>query len=204
MKLSASNDGVVVLIIPHPEERLRRAREARSTSDRPVEPQQDPSGHGRGGDNAPLVGYVHQRGGRVRWVDVGQIIVFRGQNATHFLGDDASIDMGLTAVMIDQSDILGVIDGITDYGKGGHATRGSDPVGDLPVGPKTDTRTFYGPHECGKCGNRIAKASIEEGGAEFDYPAEPIYPNTRWEPHVCKGGKPLPMAWPAPPPLGVT
>ena len=49
----------------------------------------------------------------------------------------------------------------------------------------TDQWTFYGPHPCEVCGVTIVKAARKHGGAEFYYPAEgPIYPNTRWWPHV--------------------
>jgi hypothetical protein len=49
-------------------------------------------------------------------------------------------------------------------------------------------RVFYGPHPCVHCGWMIVKeGNLEPGdhrGAEFDYPDGPIYPNTRWVPHV--------------------
>lgn len=51
---------------------------------------------------------------------------------------------------------------------------------------------YYGPHACGECCKDaavptavlIARVSQEQGGAEFDYPEGPIYPNTAWVPHV--------------------
>ena len=44
---------------------------------------------------------------------------------------------------------------------------------------------FYGPHVCG-CGETICRVSAAQGGMAFDYPEEPIYPNTNWVQHVCK------------------
>jgi len=47
-------------------------------------------------------------------------------------------------------------------------------------------RVFYGPHPCQVCGNLIVKEGVrgKDGGAEFDVPDGPIYPNTAWRPHV--------------------
>ncbi len=50
----------------------------------------------------------------------------------------------------------------------------------------TDNRVFYGPHACARCKKPIAKAGIEFGGEEFDYPDGPIYPNTEWARHNCQ------------------
>jgi hypothetical protein len=47
--------------------------------------------------------------------------------------------------------------------------------------------TFYGPHTCDRCGWMIAKVAKEQGGAEFDYPGEGPYPNTKWKLHECNG-----------------
>lgn len=44
---------------------------------------------------------------------------------------------------------------------------------------------YYGPHECENCGLMICKMGHEFGGNAFNYPSEPIYPNTEWHPHVC-------------------
>ena len=44
---------------------------------------------------------------------------------------------------------------------------------------------FYGPHRCVRCHALICKASFEQGGAEYDYPDGPIYPNTAWSLHEC-------------------
>jgi hypothetical protein len=48
-----------------------------------------------------------------------------------------------------------------------------------------DDRIFYGPYSCAVCGKLICKASYTQGGESFDYPAEPIYPNTEWKRHNC-------------------
>jgi hypothetical protein len=45
---------------------------------------------------------------------------------------------------------------------------------------------FYGPHPCHSCGVIVCKTSVEHGGMAFDYPSEPIYPNTNWAQHVCR------------------
>lgn len=60
--------------------------------------------------------------------------------------------------------------------------------------PTDSTLIYYGPHACGDCypdkkgepgsAVTIVKVSREQGGAEFDYPDGPIYPNTVWVPHV--------------------
>lgn len=44
---------------------------------------------------------------------------------------------------------------------------------------------FYGPFLCEKCGRMICKASAAQGGIEFYYPQDIIYPNTNWVQHVC-------------------
>jgi hypothetical protein len=44
---------------------------------------------------------------------------------------------------------------------------------------------YYGPHACENCGAMVCKMSIEFGGNAFNYPSEPIYPNTEWHAHVC-------------------
>lgn len=45
---------------------------------------------------------------------------------------------------------------------------------------------YYGPHPCERgCGVQIAKAERAKGGAEWEYPEGPIYPNTRWRIHTC-------------------
>jgi hypothetical protein len=43
---------------------------------------------------------------------------------------------------------------------------------------------FYGPHRCG-CGTMICKTAAKQGGIPYNYPDEPIYPNTKWELHFC-------------------
>jgi hypothetical protein len=53
----------------------------------------------------------------------------------------------------------------------------------------TDSRIFYGPFRCESCKKMICRVCLEMGGKSFDYPDEPIYPNTRWSPHYCTGGK---------------
>jgi hypothetical protein len=60
---------------------------------------------------------------------------------------------------------------------------------------------YYGPHACENCGVMICKMGYQFGGASFDYPAEPIYPNTEWAVHVCdqEHVKSLPNQMPAPP-----
>ena len=50
-----------------------------------------------------------------------------------------------------------------------------------------DTRIFYGPHLCERCGVMICKAAREQGGEEYTYPSGPIYPNTVWDKHECPG-----------------
>lgn len=49
---------------------------------------------------------------------------------------------------------------------------------------RLDQATFYGPHDCDRCGCLIVRTSQEDGGHRYDYPEGPIYPNTRWVPHV--------------------
>ena len=68
--------------------------------------------------------------------------------------------------------------------------------GHLVVVPRGDMSgvVFYGPYACENCypdapaipvpSVLIVKAAREQGGAEFDYPEGPIYPNTVWVPHV--------------------
>jgi hypothetical protein len=53
---------------------------------------------------------------------------------------------------------------------------------------------YYGPHACENCGLMICKMGREFGGNAFNYPIDPIYPNTEWQPHVCdpKKAKNLP------------
>lgn len=52
----------------------------------------------------------------------------------------------------------------------------------------TDATVFYGPHPCARCGMPIVKSSKESGGLEFDQPGpEPVYPNTTWHTHRCRG-----------------
>lgn len=51
---------------------------------------------------------------------------------------------------------------------------------------------YYGPHPCQICGAMICKASDHQGGSAFNYPDEPIYPNTEWHAHFCdKPGLPV-------------
>lgn len=50
-----------------------------------------------------------------------------------------------------------------------------------------ESAVFYGPHPCRLCGDTIVKASRAQGGAEYDEPDGPIYPNTQWVPHTCRG-----------------
>jgi hypothetical protein len=57
---------------------------------------------------------------------------------------------------------------------------------DTNTDSKTDPRNFYGPHACSDCKKLIVKASREEGGAAFDQPDGPIYPNTEWQRHNCQ------------------
>jgi hypothetical protein len=57
---------------------------------------------------------------------------------------------------------------------------------DTNTDSKTDPRIFYGPHACSDCKKLIVKASREEGGAAFDQPDGPIYPNTEWQRHNCQ------------------
>ncbi len=52
-----------------------------------------------------------------------------------------------------------------------------------------DKRTFYGPQACERCGVQIVKASLREGGEEIEYPDAPIYPNTKWFRHECRGAE---------------
>lgn len=47
-----------------------------------------------------------------------------------------------------------------------------------------DKRVFYGPYDCPHCRALICKAAREDGGAEYDYPEGPIYPNTLWVRHA--------------------
>lgn len=49
--------------------------------------------------------------------------------------------------------------------------------------------TFYGPHECGDCGETVVRAAREDGGAAFDVPDGQVYPNTVWQPHACDPDK---------------
>jgi hypothetical protein len=44
---------------------------------------------------------------------------------------------------------------------------------------------YYGPHSCANCGKTVVKMGVEFGGNAFDYPDEPIYPNTEWHVHIC-------------------
>jgi hypothetical protein len=46
---------------------------------------------------------------------------------------------------------------------------------------------YYGPYRCGNCNTMICRASLEQGGAMFEYPdtTEIIYPNTAWRRHGC-------------------
>jgi hypothetical protein len=61
--------------------------------------------------------------------------------------------------------------------------------------PSVDDRIFYGgPHPCSNCDGMIVKASVNQGGEEFDAPEGPIYPNTPWTPHACSGVKSVPAA----------
>jgi hypothetical protein len=68
-----------------------------------------------------------------------------------------------------------------------------------PEKEKKNIMTYYGPHNCERCGATIVKASREEGGQSFDVPPlllrvfqrgseagnpDVAYPMT-WEPHVC-------------------
>lgn len=52
-------------------------------------------------------------------------------------------------------------------------------------GMREDKRIFYGPHKCHYCEKTICKASVEQGGVEYEYPEGPIYPNTKWIRHYC-------------------
>lgn len=56
----------------------------------------------------------------------------------------------------------------------------------------TKDTLFYGPHACSQCGRMIAKAAVKQGGAEYNYPLGPIYPNTDWRRHDCPGSAGLP------------
>ena len=58
-----------------------------------------------------------------------------------------------------------------------------------------DDRIFYGPHPCSDCGKMICKASHTQGGEAFDYPDDPIYPNTEWKRHNC-AAKEIPVSRP--------
>jgi hypothetical protein len=69
-----------------------------------------------------------------------------------------------------------------------------DPREETPNPLPVDDRIFYGPHNCGGCDNLIVKAAVEQGGAEYDAPEGPIYPNTPWKLHVCSGVKSAPVA----------
>jgi hypothetical protein len=44
---------------------------------------------------------------------------------------------------------------------------------------------YYGPQRCRNCGVPVVRAGTEFGGNTFALPDGPIYPNTKWEPHVC-------------------
>lgn len=68
---------------------------------------------------------------------------------------------------------------------------GDDPYERMPKAPPMSADaardpgiTFYGPYPCEHCGRFIVKASREHGGAEFDSPDGPVYPNTKWVPHL--------------------
>ncbi len=56
---------------------------------------------------------------------------------------------------------------------------------DQQAGPTDPKLIYYGPHECYECGARICRVSLTQGGEKFDYPSEPIYPNSPWHPHEC-------------------
>lgn len=60
---------------------------------------------------------------------------------------------------------------------------------------RDESITYYGPHECGGCGRKVVRSSLESGGHRFDVPEgpEPIYPNTVWPPHECDHS--APAAW---------
>lgn len=59
---------------------------------------------------------------------------------------------------------------------------------DQQSGPTDRKLIYYGPHEC-QCGARICRVALEQGGEKFDYPQEPIYPNSVWKRHECPGPK---------------
>jgi hypothetical protein len=59
---------------------------------------------------------------------------------------------------------------------------GTVPINSAKYDPHT---VYYGPHPCERCGGMICKVSIDQGGKEYDYPAGPIYPNTKWVEHKC-------------------
>lgn len=44
---------------------------------------------------------------------------------------------------------------------------------------------FYGPQPCPECDKMVVTASHEQGGAKYDVPEGPIYPNSIWNLHVC-------------------
>lgn len=69
------------------------------------------------------------------------------------------------------------------------------PTPDLPQNiPAVDSVlldpriVWYGPHACGICGQLIIKAARAQGGAEYNAPSGPVYPNTRYERHVHQQG----------------
>lgn len=49
---------------------------------------------------------------------------------------------------------------------------------------------YYGPHACDKCGKMICRLALEQGGEKFDYPEGPVYPNSKWNPHICVVNEP--------------
>jgi hypothetical protein len=58
------------------------------------------------------------------------------------------------------------------------------------LGALSPTIIYYGPHPCENCARIICRTSRNDGhkqyrGLAFDYPDEPIYPNTNWVEHVC-------------------
>lgn len=53
--------------------------------------------------------------------------------------------------------------------------------------------TYYGPHPCPLgCGSLVVQTAAHQYAYRFDMPDGPIYPNTRWEPHVCRVAPPPP------------
>jgi hypothetical protein len=67
-----------------------------------------------------------------------------------------------------------------------NAAKPSVPPEALNVNPSNPDLIFYGPQPCSNCHRMVCKTSIEQGAIPFDYPqGEPIYPNTRWNKHVC-------------------